>query len=129
MDPIANMLNAIKTAGEVGNKVALVPYSNLKFEIVNILAKEGYIHSFSVKGKKATKRLEIEIAYREDGAPRLLGVARISRQSRRVYQKAKELVPVKQGTGISVVSTPRGVLTGKEAKKANVGGEVLFTMW
>ena len=129
MDPIANMLNAISTAGAVGNKVATVPYSNLKFEIVNILAKEGYIQSFSVKGKKATKRIEIEVLYRENGEPRLGGAARVSKQSRRVYQKAKELSPVRQGTGISVVSTPRGVLTGKEAKKANVGGEVLFTMW
>lgn len=127
-DPISNFLIAIKNASNAGNSLAVVPYSNFKFEIANLLAKEGYIKGVNVKGKKATRRIEIEIAYR-DNRPRVEDVARLSKPSRRMYIGAGEIRPVKQGKGMIVVSTPKGVLRGEEARKAGVGGEALFMIW
>lgn len=129
MDPISDMLVRIKNASVARKESTVVPYSKLKFEIANVLLSEGYIKSFSVKGKKVRKHLEIEIAYREDGSPRVTGAERISKLSRRVYAGAKDLRPVKQGTGILMLSTPKGILTGNEARKQKVGGEVLFSIY
>jgi small subunit ribosomal protein S8 len=106
-----------------------VPYSNLKFEIVNVLLREGYIKSFSVKGKKVKKHLEVELSYRDDRMPRIEEAKRISKPSRRVYIKSGEIRPVMQGEGMAVLSTPKGIMTGKEAYKAKMGGEMLFTIW
>ncbi len=128
-DPISNFLIAIKNASRAGKDVAAVPYSNLKNEIAKLLEKEGYIKSVHVKGKKATRRIEVEIAYRENKQPRVEDVTRMSKPSRRIYLPAKELRLVKQGKGMLVVSTPKGILRGEEARKANVGGEVLFMIW
>jgi|SRR3989344_7192451 len=129
MDQIGDMLTRIKNAGTAGQEATTVPYSKLKFEIANVLLSEGYIKSFSVKGKKIRKHLEVEIAYREDGSPRIEGAERISKLSRRVYAGAKDIRPVKQGTGTLVLSTPKGILTGKVARKEGVGGEVLFSIY
>ncbi len=127
-DPISNFLIAIKNASRAGKEVAVVPYSNFKFEIAQLLAKEGYVKAVAAKGKKATRRIEIEIAYK-DSRPRVEDVARLSKPSRRMYMGAGELRPVKQGRGMLVISTPRGVLRGEEARKAGVGGEALFMIW
>ncbi|HEY4514554.1 MAG TPA: 30S ribosomal protein S8 [Candidatus Paceibacterota bacterium] len=129
MDPIADMLTSIRNAGVVHKELAFVPYSKLKFEIANILLKEGYIKSFSVKGKKARKHLELEIAYIPSGEPRVEGVKRVSKQGRRVYAGAKDLRPVMQGRGMLVISTPKGLMTGLGARKAGMGGEVLFSIY
>lgn len=129
MDPIADMLTSIRNAGPARKELAFVPYSKLKFEIANLLLKEGYIKSFSVKGKKARKHLELEIAYTADGLPRVESAQRISKQGRRVYAGAKDLRPVMQGKGILVVSTPKGLMTGGAARKASLGGEVLFSIY
>jgi small subunit ribosomal protein S8 len=132
-DPISDMLIRIKNAGLAHRDMTSVPYSKLKFEVANILLKEGFIKSFSVKGKKIRKHIEIGIAYLEEGSvnmsPRIDDVARVSKLSRRVYLGAKDIKPVKQGRGLLVVSTPKGVLSGKDAKSANVGGEALFMIW
>lgn len=132
-DPISDMLIRIKNAGLAKRAMTVVPYSKLKFEIANVLLKEGYIKGFSVKGKKVRKHIEIEIAYRDEEAidkePRIEDVVRISKLSRRVYAGSKDMQPVKQGLGMLVVSTPKGLLTGAEARKVGVGGEVLFKIW
>lgn len=122
------MLVRIKNAGQAALESTTVPYSKLKFEIANVLLKEGYIKSFSVKGKKVRKHLEVELAY-EDGSPRIEGAERISKLSVRVYAGARDLRPVRQGKGMLVLSTPKGILTGKEARKQGVGGEVLFSIY
>jgi len=119
----------IRNAGAVALESTTVPYSKLKFEIANVLLKEGVIKSFSVKGKKVRKHLEVEIAYRDDKSPRIEGTNRVSKFSRRVYVGAKDIRLIKQGTGFLVLSTPKGVMTGREARKLNVGGEALFTLW
>ena len=128
-DPISNFLISIKNASRAGKSVAVVPFSNLKHEIAGLLQKEGYLKGVQVKGKKATRRIEVEIAYFDDKRPRVEDIARLSKPSRRVYGGASDLKPVKQGKGMLVVSTPKGVLRGEEARKANVGGELLFMIW
>ena len=105
-----------------------MPYSKFKFAIANKLKAEGYITAVIKKGKKARKNIEVEIAYNEKGA-RISGVTRMSKPSRRVYESAKSVKSVKYGRGALILSTPKGILTDKEAKKENVGGEALFKIW
>ncbi len=128
MDTISNMLIQIKNAGMAGLPSVLVPYSNFKFEIADLLQKEGYVTSVEKKGKKVKKYIEIVVAYK-DKSPRINDLKRISKPSRRVYMGAKDIKPVRNGYGISVLSTPKGVMTDKLAKKEHVGGEILFRIW
>lgn len=127
-DPISEMMIKIKNAGAAGKGSLLVSLSKLKMAVAETLLKEGYIKSFSRKGKKAAKYLEIELSY-DDDRPTIEGFKRISKLSKRVYQKAKDIKPVKYGQGTLVISTPKGVVTGSEARKMNVGGEALFKIW
>ena len=127
-DPIADMIIRLKNASDAGKTSVLFPYSNLKFAVSEILQKAGYIKSSSKKGKKVAKSIEVELLY-NDGKPKIKGIKRISKFSRRIYKGAKEIIPVKQGHGITIVSTPQGLVTDKEARKMNRGGELLFEMW
>jgi small subunit ribosomal protein S8 len=129
-DPIADMLVRLKNAGEAGKPVVDVPFSGLKLRIANILLEEGYVASVvknTKKGKGGT--IEIGILFDENKRPRLSGLIRVSRPSRRVYSKSKEIRPVQQGHGIMILSTPKGVMTDAKARKENVGGEVLCKIW
>ncbi|HAT68159.1 MAG: 30S ribosomal protein S8 [Candidatus Yonathbacteria bacterium RIFOXYC2_FULL_47_9] len=127
-DPIADMLISIKNAGNAGKSTAVVPFSKMKETIAVVLFQNGFIASYAKKGKKVVKTLEIGIAF--DGkAPRVVNVARVSKPSKRVYLKADEIKLVKNGYGLLVISTPKGVMTGAEARKAQVGGEALFKIW
>lgn len=127
-DPISDMIIRIQNAGLARKESVLVPFSKLKFEIANVLEKDGFISSVAKKGKKTTKFIELGLIY-DNGNARIQGVKRISKPSRRVYQKFAEIRPVKNGFGSSIVSTPKGILTGKSARKEKVGGEVLFQVW
>ncbi len=127
-DPIADMLNRIKNAGNAGKELTDIPYSQLKESIAEVLFKQGYIASYAKKGKKVQKTLEVGIIY--DGKkPRIVDVARMSKPSVRYYIKAAEIKPVRNGYGLMVISTPKGIMTGDEARKGQVGGEVLFKIW
>ncbi len=128
MDPISNMLIQIKNAGMAGMSSVLVPYSNLKFEIANLLKKEGFVGAVEKKGKKVKKYIEIEILYKGKKA-KINNVKRISKPSKRVYAGVKDIKPVQNGYGIAVLSTPKGIVTDKMAKKEHVGGELLFTIF
>lgn len=128
MDPIANFIIRLKNAGNAGLTTMSIPHSNINEAIAGVLLASGYIKSFEKKGKKVTKSLEIELAY-EEGKPKVTGVERISKLSRRVYGKAKDIRPIRYGYGMSVLSTPKGILRDIDAKKAGVGGEVLFKIW
>jgi len=128
MDPISNMLIQIKNAGMAGLPSVLVPYSNLKFEIADLLKKEGYVTSVEKKGKKVKKYIEIEVSY-TGKSPKINEVKRMSKPSRRIYMGVKDIKPVRNGYGISVLSTPKGIMTDKVAKKEHVGGELLFKIW
>jgi len=128
-DPISDMLIQIKNATMVKKPAVSVPFSNIKMEIAKVLQREGYIKSAIKKGKKVKKVLACDLVYGEKGESKITDVLRVSKLSRRVYIGVKELRPVRQGSGLMVISTPKGIMTDKEAKAANVGGEVLFKIW
>lgn len=127
-DPIADMMVRLKNAGQVQNREVLVPYSELKNSIAELLKKEGYLKAINKRGKKVKKFLELELAF--DGtAAKIQGMRRVSKPSRRVYHKVSDIRPVRQGRGIAVYSTSQGLMTDTEARKAKMGGEILFTLW
>lgn len=129
MDQIANMMNMIKNASIARHEFVVVPHSKIKFAIAECLVKEGYIKSATKKTKKGFPALEIGLSYNEDGAPKVAGVERVSKSSCRVYKGVKEIKPTRNGFGLTVLSTPKGILTDKQARKEMVGGEVLFKLW
>jgi small subunit ribosomal protein S8 len=128
MDAIANLIIMLKNAGNAGKDSITVPFSNMTMSIAETLAKHGYVKSVSKKGKKVIKSIEVEVAY-EGAEPKIKGVERISKLSRRMYKGAKDIKPFRHGFGNIIYSTPKGILTDKEAKKENVGGEILFKIW
>jgi len=127
-DPISNFIIQIQNASLAGKATVTVPHSNLLLAIAELLVKKGYVKSVSKKGKKVQKFLEVELAT-IDGRPRVSGVQRLSKPSKRLYRGHDEIYPVKQGYGTLVVSTPKGILSDDEARKEKVGGEILFTIW
>jgi small subunit ribosomal protein S8 len=129
MDNIANMLTIIRNAQAVGKETAVIPHSKLKLEIAKVLEKEKFVKSAEAKGKKGNKTIEIGLAYGKDGDPAIKSIKRVSRSSQRIYMPLKKIRPVQYGKGILIISTPKGLLTGKEAKKEKVGGEVICEIW
>jgi small subunit ribosomal protein S8 len=129
MDPISNLINGLKNASKRNLKAVSFPYSNLKMEIAELLKKEGYISDVDKNGKKVKKTIDITLKYDDNGNPVIAETKRVSKFSRRVYKGVKEINPIKNGYGLVVLSTPKGVMSGKQAKKENVGGEVLFEIW
>ena len=127
-DPIADMLISLKNAGNAGKEMAVVPFSQIKESIAMVLFKNGFIASYAKKGKKTVKTLELGIAY-EGKKPKIADVSRISKPSCRSYIKASEIKSIKSGYGMMVISTPKGIMTGDEARKAQVGGEALFKIF
>ena len=127
-DPISDFIVRIKNASDAGKATVSIPYSALKESIAHALVKGGYIVSVEVKGKKIEKTLEIAISY-IGKEPRLHGIDRISKPSRRLYQKSKDIRMFKSGFGNTILSTPQGILIDADAKKAKVGGEILFKIW
>lgn len=128
MDQIANMVNMIKNGGRAGHEFVVVPFSKIKHSIAECLLKEGYLSSVSKKMKRGFPVLELGLSY-VDGSPKVIGVERVSKSSCRVYKGVKEIRPTRNGFGITVFSTPKGILTEKQARKEMVGGEVLFKIW
>ncbi len=127
-DPISNFIISIKNAAHAGKPVARVPYSRLKEAIADVLVREGYLTGFEKKGKRVRKHLEVTL-FSNNGGFRVHDVQRLSKPSKRVYMSMREIKPVRNGYGHIVLSTPQGVMTGDEAKKAKVGGEALFLIW
>ena len=128
-DPIADMIIQIKNAGRAHKETVTLTHSKVKAAILDCLAQAGFIAGVTKKGKKVVKYLEVTLAYEADGQPKISEVKRVSKTSKRVYMKAKEIRPVRSGYGVMVLSTPGGIMTGEAARKAAVGGEVLFTAW
>lgn len=127
-DPIADFINQIKNAGALGRESVSIPFSNMKLTIAEALKEKGFITSFDAKGKKVKRMLDVFLKY-ENGVHKIKGVKRISKPGRRMYRSAKEIVPVKYGHGALILSTPKGVMAGEDAKKISVGGEALFEIW
>jgi len=134
-DPIADMFVRIRNAGKSGKTLVSVPFSELKLRIANVLLKEGYVDAVEKKTKGSARIIEIVVSYEptsyvgEVRIPRMKGASRVSRPSRRMYIGAKDIRPVNDGHGIMIISTPKGVMTGNEARKENVGGEVIGKVW
>ena len=128
MDTIADMLNRIKNAQTVSRTTVEIPFSNLKYEIAQILQKEGFIEKAEKKGKKTKRTIEITLKYK-DKNPAILGIKRISKPGQRIYLDYRKINRVKGGYGRAIISTSKGLFTDKEAKKNKLGGEVLCEIW
>ncbi len=122
------MLITLKHGGIAGKSTVTVPYSVYKASIAKVLLDKGYIKAFEKKAREKGDLLEMTLAYTND-QPRITGVKRISKSSRRVYMPVKNIKNVKFGFGMVVLSTPKGILAGQDAQKEQVGGEVLFEIW
>ncbi len=118
----------MKNASLAGKDTVAVPYSKLKNAIAECLKKEGYVKSISKKVQKGFPVLEVELVY-VDKNPKITQVQRISKQSSRVYYAVKDIHRVRNGSGLLVLSTPKGILSGNVARKEQVGGEALFKIW
>ena len=118
----------MKNGSLAGKESVFLPYSKMKQAIAESLKKEGYIANVAKKIKKDQPVLEVELLY-IDKKPKITEVERISKQSRRVYFGMKDIHSVRNGSGLLVLSTPKGILSGKEARKEQVGGEALFKIW
>ena len=124
-DPIADMLTRIRNANQMRNKEVSMPVSKMKVEIAKILDAEGFITSYTVKENTLTLTLK----YGQNKERVITGLKRISKPGLRVYAGADEIPHVLNGLGIAIISTPKGVMTDKLARKNNVGGEVIAYIW
>lgn len=129
-DPIADMLTRIRNANTAKHDTVDIPASKMKISIAEILLKEGYIKNFEIEEVGGFKNIHITLKYGKDKNVKILtGLKRISKPGLRVYANLEELPKVLGGLGIAIISTNKGVLTDKDARKQNVGGEVLAFIW
>jgi len=139
MDPIADMLTRIKNAQAVNKDRTVMPFSNAKHRIATILKEEGYLAGVERKKHKAGRTeheiIEVVLKYQpaphagERGLGAISGVRLVSKPSRRLYTGAKAIRPVRSGYGTAIITTPKGIMTSKQARKENVGGEIMFEIW
>ena len=127
-DPIADMLTRIRNALVVKHEEVEIPTSNMKKEIARILLEEGYINGYEVVGDKG-ETIKVALKYGPKGEKVISGLKRISKPGLRVYAGSEELPKVLGGLGIAIISTPKGVMTDKQARKLRHGGEVLAFVW
>ncbi len=128
-DPIADMLTRIRNAVRSHHPKVEMPSSRLKLEIAKILKEEGYISGYKASEENRKKTLRVNLKYTAEHEPALTNLVRISKPGRRVYASYQEVPAVLGGLGHSVLSTPRGVMTARRARKLRVGGEILFEVW
>lgn len=134
-DPIIDMLNRIKNAQAVLKETAVIPFSNIKYEIAKILEKEGFVKKVEKRGRKDKKFLEIYLNYytneedRQNKRPAVSGAKRISKLGKRIYKGSKDIKMTKGGDALVIVSTSKGLMTGKEARQKKIGGEVVCEIW
>lgn len=128
-DPIADMLSRIRNAVMAGHGTVDVPASRLKGELCRVLKEEGYIADFLLETEPVPGLLRLTLKYSRERKPVIEGMRRVSKPSLRVYTGATDFQPVMSGLGIAIVSTSKGVMTAKQARKEHVGGEVLCEVW
>lgn len=128
-DPIADYLTCIRNAGSAGHATVSMPSSKIKAEISRVLKEEGYISDFEVVDLDNNKKnITVTLKYYQDEAV-IEGLKRVSKTSCRIYVAAGEIPAVRGGLGVSILSTPKGVMTGRKARKENVGGELICQVW
>lgn len=129
IDPIADMLTRIRNGLMTRKPFVLVPSSKLKLAIAQILLEEGFVQGYEVTNEKPQPNIRVWLKYDENRRPVMTGMQRVSRPGRRIYKGRQELPWVLSGLGIAIVSTSKGVMTGREARRQGVGGEVLCYIW
>ncbi len=128
-DPIADMLTRVRNAGKAKFGSVDVPGSKLKIEIAKVMNSQGFIKNYKFIEDSKQGVLRIYLKYTNDMKHVIYGIERVSKPSRRVYTNSKEITPVLNGLGISILSTSKGLMTDKQAKKEKLGGEVLCNIW
>ncbi len=129
-DPISDFLTRIRNALRARHEVVDIPSSKLKIEVARILKEEGYIDNFkSIVDDNPQGTLRVYLKYGPEDEDIVNGLKRVSKPGRRVYVKATEIPKVQGGFGINIISTSHGIVTGKEARKLNIGGEILCDVW
>jgi small subunit ribosomal protein S8 len=128
-DPIADMLTRIRNAGKAKFNSVDIPGSKLKTEMAKVLKEEGYIRNYKFIKDNKQGVLRVYLRYDDNNAHTIYSLTRVSKPSRRVYLKATEIKPVYNGLGVAVLSTSKGLMTDRRARKENVGGELLCTVW
>ena len=128
-DPIADMLTRIRNAGKAKFNRVDIPGSKLKTELAKVLMEEGFIRNYKFIKDKKQGVLRVYLKYDDEQTSAIFGLKRISKPSRRIYVKGKEVKPVLNGMGIAILSTSKGIMTDKKARAEKVGGEVLCNIW
>ena len=128
-DPIADLLTRIRNASAVNHDRVVIPASNLKLRIVNLLLEEGFIRNFKIIKDEQQDTICVYLKYTPDQRPVITEITRISKPGRRMYVKAKNLPRVRSGLGVAILSTSRGVMTDRQARALHVGGEYLCSIW
>jgi small subunit ribosomal protein S8 len=129
LDPFADFLTGIRNGLRIRRKEVSAPYARLKYELARVLLEEGFISNFQVEGEGTAKRIIVSLKYDEDGASVIRGIELLSRQSRRVHVGADEIPSVIGGLGVAILTTSRGVMTDRDARRKRVGGEPLCKVW
>ncbi|MFH1582584.1 MAG: 30S ribosomal protein S8 [bacterium] len=127
-DPITDMLNRIRNAQAVEHPTVDVPFSKFKYGLAKILEKNGFISKVEKKNKKSKDSMEITLKY-NDKIGAISGLRKVSKPGQKIYSDYLKLKRIKSGYGISVISTSKGLMTDREAKKSKIGGEVIFEIW
>jgi small subunit ribosomal protein S8 len=128
-DPIADMLTRVRNAARAGLKYAVVPASRTKIEMTKLLEQEGFVRGFRLIRDGGQGKIKIAIKYTDSGESVIRGIVRVSKPGCRVYSKVEKLPKVRGGMGLSILSTPKGLLTDAAARTERVGGEVLAQVW
>ncbi len=128
-DPIADMLTRIRNASRAGHASTVIPRSNIKLEIVKVLKREGFLEGFIEIPEAPQGKIKVFLRYDGEGERILRGLERISKPSRRTYVGKDDVPRVRNGLGVAILTTPRGVLTDRQARKAGLGGEVICHAW
>lgn len=128
-DPIADMLTRVRNGSKARHDQVSMPWSRLKEEVGRVLCEQGYVRDVSVSGAVAKRTLTVRLRYTDAGDSAITGIRRISKPGMRVYSSSSDVAVVRGGLGVSIVSTPQGLLADRDARKRNVGGEILCEVW
>lgn len=128
-DTISDMLTRIRNAGMAGHDMASIPYSRMNESIARILVNEGFVRDAQVVGEGIRKQIAVAMKYAGPKQPVFSDIERTSKPGRRVYVSHKNIRPTRQGVGIAILTTPKGVMTDDDAKRQGVGGEIICTVW
>jgi len=128
-DPITDLLNRLRNGMRAGHERVDLPASRVKEDLLKVLLEEGYVGAYRRIDEKGRPLLRVTLKYDHEGEPIVTGLERVSRPGRRVYKAAKEIPEVLDGLGMSIVSTSKGITSGRKAREARLGGEILCHVW